>query len=87
MCSWCGIVGHVEKTCYSQENSAVRGGKTGGRAGGRTGRGGRGGGSTKFGEGDADGESSEKGHFEVLIGEINMGTGEGDGEERERVGV
>ena len=83
MYNWCGIVGHIEKTCYGKANGAVRGGKIGGGAGGRTGRGGRGGRSTRFGEGDADGDSSEQGHSEVLIGEINMGTGEGDGEERE----
>ena len=81
VCSWCGIVGHMEKTCYSKANGVVRGGKTGGRGGGRTGRGGRGGGSTRFGEGDADGESSEQGHSEVLIGEINLGTIEDDGVE------
>ena len=75
VCSWCGIVGHIEKTCYSKANGAVRGGKTSDR----------GGGSTRFGEGDADGESSEQGHSEALIGETNMGTGEGDGEEREWV--
>ena len=85
VCNWCGVVGHIEKTCYSKANGAVRGGKTGGRGGGRAGRGGRGGGSTRFGEGDADEESSEQGHSEVLIGGINMGTGEGDGEEREWV--
>ena len=83
VCSWCGIVGHIEKTCYSKANGVVRGGKTGGRGGGRTARGGRSGGSTRFGEGDTDEESSEQGHSEVLIGEINMGTGEGDGKERE----
>ena len=85
VCSWCGIFGHIEKICYSKANGAIRGGKTGGGRGGRTGRGDRGGGSTRFGEGDADGESSEQGHSEVLIGEINMGTGEGDGVEREWV--
>ena len=87
VCNWCGIVGHIEKTCYSKANGVVRGGRTGGRPGGRTGRGGRGGGSTRFGEGDADEELNEQGHSEVLIGEISMGTSEGDGEERERVGL
>ena len=85
VCNWCGIVGHIEKTCYSKANGVVRGGRTGGRSGGRTGRGGRGGGYTRFGEGDADGDSNEQGHSEVLIGEISMGTGEGDGVEREWV--
>ena len=66
-------------------NGVVRGGRIGGRAGGRTGRGDRGGGSTRFGEGDADGEPSEQGHPEILIGEISMGTSEGDGVEREWV--
>ena len=85
VCNWCGIVGHIEKTCYSKANGVVRGGRTGGRSGGRTGRGGRGGGSTRFGEGDAYEEPNEQGHSEILIGEISMGTGEGDGEEREWV--
>ena len=40
VCNWCGIVGHIEKTCYSKANGVVRGGRTGGRSGGRTGRGG-----------------------------------------------
>lgn len=85
VCSWCGLVGHIEKTCYSKANGVARGGKSGGRSGGRTGRGGRGGGFTRFGEGDADEGVSEQGHSEVLIGEISMGTGEGDGEEKEWV--
>ena len=84
-CNWCGIVGHIEKTCYSKANGVVRGGRTGGRSSGRTGRGGRGGGSTRFGEGGANEEENEQGHSEVLIGEISMGIGEGDGEEKEWV--
>ena len=59
VCNWCGALGHTEKTCYSKEKGAIRGGKTGGRGGGRTGRGGRSGGSTRFGEGEVDEESSE----------------------------
>ena len=85
VCNWCGIFGHIEKTRYNKANGVVRGGGTCGRSGGRTERGGRGGGSTRFGEGDADEESSEQGHPEVLIGEIGMGAGEGDGVEREWV--
>ena len=85
MCNWCGIVGHIENTCSIKANGVVRGGRTGSRSGGRTGRGGRGRGSTRFGEGDVDEESNDKGHSEVLIGGISMGTGEGDGVEREWV--
>ena len=73
------------QTCYNKANGVVRGGRTTGRLGRRTGRGSRGGGSTRFGEGDADEESSEQGHSEVLIEEISMGTCEGDGVEREWV--
>ena len=80
VCTWCGGVGHIEQTCYSKENGAARGGKAGG-----TGTRGRGAGSARrgqgrFGEG-TDGE--DQGHAEVLIGEINVGIGYGDGEERE----
>lgn len=27
VCSWCGLVGHIEKTCYSKANGVARGGK------------------------------------------------------------
>ena len=85
VCNWCGIVGHIEKTCYSKANGVVRGGRTGGRSSGRTGRGGRGGGNMRYGEGDVNQDENEQGHSEILIGEISMGKGEGDGEEREWV--
>ena len=85
VCNWCGIVGHIEKTCYSKANGVVRGGRTGGRSGGRTGRGGRGGSNARYGEGDVNQDENEHGHSEILIGEISMGKGEGDGEEREWV--
>ena len=60
VCNWCGLVGHIEKTCYSKANGVARGAKSGGRGGGRTGRGGRGGGSSRFGEGDVDEEDENK---------------------------
>ena len=83
MCTWCGGVGHIEQTCYSKLNGAARGGGTGGL--GARGRGagcaGRGqGGHGKYGEGTED-----QGHAEVLVGEVNMGDGDGDGEEKEWV--
>ena len=87
VCTWCGATGHIEKTCYSKANGAARGGKTGGRGTrgrGRTGRGGYG----RLGEVEEGGEEEEvpeSGHAEALIGEVNMGTGDGDGEEREWV--
>ena len=85
VCSWCGGVGHIEQTCYSKVNGAPRGGKTGGsgmrgRGAGNAGRGQ--GGHGRFGEGT---DVEDQGHAEVLMGEINMGIGDGDGEEREWV--
>ena len=83
VCTWCGGVGHIEQTCYSKANGAPRGGKSGvsrgrGRGAGVVGRGGY----SRYGQGM---DEEEQGHAEVLIGEISMGIGEGDGEEREWV--
>ena len=83
VCTWCGGVGHIEQTCYSKVNGAPRGGKSGvprgrGRGAGAVGRGGHG----RYGQGT---DVEEQGHAEVLIGEISMGIGEGDGEEKEWV--
>ena len=47
----------------------------GGASGGRSGHG-------KFGEGE---EGEKQGHAEVLVGEINMGVGDEDGEDKEWV--
>ena len=85
VCTWCGGVGHIEKTCYSKVNGAPRGGKSGvsgvrGRGAGAAGRGQ--GGHGRYGEST---DVEEQGHAEVLIGEINMGIGDGDGEEKEWV--
>ena len=85
VCSWCGATGHIEKTCYSKLNGAARGGKsngtgTRGRGSGSAGSGR--GGHVKFGEGQ---EGEEQGHAEVLIGEVNMGVGDEDGEDKEWV--
>ena len=85
MCTWCGALGHIEKTCYSKANGSARGGKSGGgrgRGSGSSGRG-RGGGYTRYGEGEE--EEEEQGHAEVLVGEVNMGSGDGDGDEKEWV--
>ena len=82
VCNWCGVVGHIERTCYSKANGSERGGKTGGRGG--RGRG-RGVGSSRFGEGEGGGEETEQGHSEMLLGEVCMGTGDGDGEDKEWV--
>ena len=81
VCAWCGAVGHIEGTCYSKINGAARGGKAGtrGRGAGNAGRG-QGGGYGRYGE-----ETEPQGHAEVLIGEINMGQGDGDGEDKEWV--
>ena len=83
-CTWCGIVGHIERTCYSKENGSARGSKVGTIRGGRGGstRGGRG--AVRFGEGGEE-EVADQGHSEVLMGEVSMGTGNGDGDEREWV--
>ena len=83
VCTWCGGVGHIEQTCYSNVNGAPRGGKFGvsrgrGRGAGTAGRGGHG----RYGQGM---DVEEQGHAEVLIGEISMGIGEGDGGEKEWV--
>ena len=54
------------------------GGKAdGGRGRGKSGRG-RGGGYSKFGEGETKEKENEQGDLEVLIGEVNMGIGDGD---------
>ena len=79
---WCGGVGHIEQTCYSKINRAPRGGDTGvprgrGRGDGAAGRGGYG----RYGDGDQE----EQGHVEVLVGEVNMGMGDKDGEDKEWV--
>ena len=84
ICTWCAGVGHIEQTCYSKVNGAPRGGKSGvlrsrGRGAGAAGRGGY----SRYGQG-AD-EEGEQGHAEVLIGEISMGSGEDDGEDRDWV--
>ena len=86
VCTWCGATGHIEKTCYRKANGAARGGKTGGRGTRGRGRGGRGG-YGRLGEVEegVEEEVPEHGHAEVLIGEVNMGIGNGDGEEREWV--
>ena len=78
VCAWCGGVGHIEGTCYSKINGAARGGKSGARGRG-SGRG-QGGGQGRYGEG-----TETQGHAEVLIGEVNMGAGDGDGEDKEWV--
>ena len=85
VCTWCSGVGHIERTCYNKANGAARGGEAGGtgirgRGFGIAGRGQGGGGHGSYGEGMED-----QGHAEVLMGEVNMGEGDGDGEEREWV--
>ena len=84
ICTWCGGKGHVETTCYDKINGVARGGKVGGsgmRGRGRgTGGVGRGG-HAKFGEVEED----IQGYAEVLFAEINLGEGDGDGEEAEWV--
>ena len=81
MCTWCGALGHIEKTCYSKANGAARCGKLGGGRGRGSGSSGRGrGGYSRFGEGEE--EEQEQGHAEVLVGEVNMGSGDGDGDEK-----
>ena len=84
VCTWCGATGHIEKTCYSKANGSARGGKTGGRGSRGRGRGGRGGGYGRLGEVEEE-EEPEYGYSEALIGEVNMGTGDGDGDEKEWV--
>ena len=84
ICTWCGAAGHIEKTCYSKANGAARGGKIDGvRGRGRSSRGR--GGYSRYGEGDTKEDVNEQGFSEVLVGEVHMGTGDGDGEEREWV--
>ena len=83
VCTWCSGVGHIERTCYSKANGAARGGKAGGSGMRGRGRGTRGvgrGGHAKFGE-----VEEEQGYAEVLFAEINLGEGDGDGEEAEWV--
>ena len=83
VCNWCGAVGHIERACYNKANGSARGGKIGGERGrGSSGRGRGGGGYSGYGEEDED---NDQGHAEVLVGEVCMGTGDGDGVERERV--
>ena len=72
-CTWCGVVGHLEKTCYSKANGAARGGRTGGS------------GENERGQRVGHGRYGEVGHAEVLIGEVDMGKGGDDGENREWV--
>ena len=85
MCTWCGAAGHIEKTCYSKANGSARGDKSSrGRGRGRSGRG-RGGGYSKFGEREGEEEEEEQEYSKVMIGEVNMVTDNGDGEEREWV--
>ena len=43
------------------------------------------GGYSRYGEGDTKEDVDEQGFSEVLVGEVHMGTGDGDGEEREWV--
>ena len=83
-CNWCGVVGHIEKNCYSKANGNARDGRGGGRGGRGARRGGRGCGYLVEVEG-AEGETPEQGHREVMIGEVNIGRGDDDGEEREWV--
>ena len=71
MCSWCGTVGHVEKTCFDKENGIARGRKSDSVTNG---------GQVNFGQG-----SREQRHAEILMGEINFGEGDGDGDEKEWV--
>ena len=80
------MVGHIEKTCYSKANGVARGGKSdGGRGRGRSIRG-RGGYSRYVeGEEDTKEDGGESGYSEVLVGEVNIGTGDGDGEDKEWV--
>ena len=86
VCSWCAVVGHIEKTCYSKANGAARGSKGSGNRGSRgAARGGRGGDYSRYGEGDGNEGADDQGHSEVLMGEVSMGTGDGDGDEREWV--
>ena len=81
VCTWCGAIGHLEKTCYNKTNGSARGGKKDGRGG--RGRG-RGGGYSRIGE-EGEEEEQEQGHLEALIGEVNMGTSDGDCEDKEWV--
>ena len=84
VCTWCAGVGHIELTCYSKANGAPRGGKSGVQRGrGRGAGGARRGGYGRYGQGME--EEAEQGHAEVLVGEISMGSGEGDGEDKEWV--
>ena len=83
-CNWCGVVGHIEKTCYSKANGNAKGGRGGGRGGRGAARGGRSGGY--LGEGvEVQEEVAEQGHGEAMIGEVNIGRGEEDGDGREWV--
>lgn len=68
-----------------QKNGAARGGVSSGAKTRGCGSGGIGsgrGGHVKFGEGE---EGEEQGHTEVLIGEVTMGIGEEDGEDKESI--
>ena len=80
VCTWCGATSHIENMCHSEANGFARGGKSGGGRGqGKCGRG-KGGDYSSFGE-----EELEQGCTEVRIGEVNMGTRNGDREEKEWV--
>lgn len=83
VCGWCGGVGHLEVTCYSKESGVPRGSKAGsprgGARGGARGRGrGRRGGYGRYGEGEEEYDPGP-GHADVLMGEVNVGSGDGDG--------
>ena len=82
VCTWCGATCHIERTCYSKANGSAGGGKTGRRGTRGRGRGGRGG-YCRLGE--VEEEGPEHGLAEVLMREVNMRTGDGDGEEKEWV--
>ena len=59
VCSWCGIIGHIEKTCYNKANGVARGSRVGVSRGGQGGstRGGRVAGRYGEGEGEEETES------------------------------
>ena len=85
VCTWCSGVGHIELTCYSKANGAVRGSKAGGIGTRGRGAGSDGGRSQGGGHGKYVEETEDQGHAEVLSAEVNMGSGDGDGEEKEWV--
>ena len=85
MCIWCVKLGHIEEKCYNKANGSARGGKSGSGRGRDSGvsRRGRGGDYSIFVEGEE--EEEEQGHAEVLVGEVNMGSCDGDGDKKEWV--